>query len=106
MTPRVKHLLSGLGLAAVALCALPMVADSFGAVPAVPAFQINRAVKTDRLMVPNMTVAKRKPPTETVRQTPQEPAEAVKPKLLDGCEPAFSSVTVPSMAHVSGRCVG
>ena len=68
MTPRVKHLLSGLGLAAVALCALPMVADSFGAVPAVPAFQINRAVKNDRLMVPNMTVAKRKVPTETVRR--------------------------------------
>jgi hypothetical protein len=107
MTPRVKHLLGGIGLAAVALCALPMVADSFGATRPTPRYDVNRAIKSDRLLVPNMTVAKRRVPTETVRQTPNQPAEeAAKPKLLDGCEPAFSSVTVPSMAHISGRCVG
>ncbi|MGH6743170.1 MAG: hypothetical protein ACREDY_29790, partial [Bradyrhizobium sp.] len=83
----------------MAICALPLVADSFGAVRPAPAFQINRALKSDRLLVPNMTVAKRRVPTETVRQNQRDPAEATKPKLLDGCEPAFSSVTVPSMAH-------
>jgi hypothetical protein len=28
-----------------------------------------------------------------------------KQKLPDGCEPSFSPVTVPSMAHITGRCV-
>ena len=28
-----------------------------------------------------------------------------KQKLPDGCEPAFSPVAVPSMAHITGRCV-
>ena len=36
---------------------------------------------------------------------PQEqPDVAQKPKLPEGCEPPFSPVTVPSMAHVAGRC--
>ena len=105
MAPRIKHLLGGFAVAAAAICALPIIADSFAAVAVAPAFQINRAVKSDRLMVPNMTVAKRKAPVETVRQN-QRREEASKPKLLDGCEPSFSSVTTPSMAHISGRCVG
>ena len=79
-----------------------------------PAFQINRALKSDRLMVPDMTVAKRKAPVETVRQTPvqlrppvpREPEDTAKTKILDGCEPAFSSVTMPTLAHIAGRCVG
>lgn len=105
MTPRINHWLGGFAVATVAVCALPFVADCFGAVPKAPAFQINRAVKSDRLIVPNMTVAKRKVPVETLRQN-QRPHEASKPKLLDGCEPSFSSVTTPAMAHISGRCVG
>lgn len=105
MAPEFKHLLGGIAVAAVAICALPIIADSFAAVAQAPTFQINRTVKSDRLMVPNMTVAKRKVPVETVRQN-QHPHEASKPKLLDGCEPSFSSVTMPSMAHISGRCVG
>ena len=28
-----------------------------------------------------------------------------KQKLPDGCEPSFSPVAVPSMAHITGRCV-
>lgn len=28
-----------------------------------------------------------------------------KEKLLVGCEPSFSPVTMPAMAHVSGRCL-
>ena len=106
MAPRIKHLLGGFGVAAIAICALPIIADCFGAVAQAPAFQINRATKNDRLMVPNMTVAKRRVPVETVRQTSPPSGESSKPKLLDGCEPSFSSVTTPSMAHISGRCVG
>ena len=78
-----------------------------------PAFQINRALKNDRLIVPNMTVVK-KAPVETVRQTPdksrppvpREPEDAAKTKILDGCEPAFSSVTMPTLAHIASRCIG
>jgi hypothetical protein len=106
MAPQFKHLLGGFGLAALAICALPMVADSFGAVPEASAFQINRAIKTDRVMLPILTVAKRKVPVETVREGPRAPEQTGKQKLLDGCEPAFSSVAVPSMAHIASRCVG
>ena len=114
MVPKLKHFLAGSGLAAVAICILPIVADSFGAVQPAPAFQINRALKNDRLMVPNMTVAKRKAPVETVRDTPaasrqpvpREPEDAANKKILDGCEPAFSSVTMPTLAHIASRCIG
>ena len=114
LAPKLKHFIVGSGLAAVAICILPIVADSFGATQPAPAFQINRALKNDRLMVPNMTVAKRKAPVETARQTPDEsrppvprkPEDATKTKILDGCEPAFSSVTMPTLAHIAGRCIG
>ena len=32
--------------------------------------------------------------------------EIGKRQIMDGCEPMFSPVTVPSMAHLAGRCVG
>ena len=37
------------------------------------------------------------------REVPQ--GSMRKQKLPDGCEPAFSPVAVPSMAHITGRCV-
>ena len=107
MAPQFKHVLGGFGLAALAICTLPVMAASFGPLPEAPAFQVNRGIKNDRLMMPGITVAmKRKAPIETVRDAPREPVEAAKPKILDGCEPAFSSVTVPALAHISSRCVG
>ncbi len=27
-------------------------------------------------------------------------------RIMDGCEPLFSPVVVPAMAHLAGRCVG
>jgi hypothetical protein len=39
-------------------------------------------------------------PVHSVR--PEEMAR--KPKLPEGCEPAFSPVTVPSRAHIASRC--
>jgi hypothetical protein len=41
-------------------------------------------------------------PVNPVREVPKE--EKVKDKLMDGCEPAFSPVTSPALAHISGRC--
>ena len=114
MAPKLKHLLGGLGLATAAICILPVVADSFGAavVESARSYQVNRAIKTDRLMAPNMTVAKRKVPVETLRPPVRESEDAKpgetpkKREALDGCEPLFSPVSVPTLAHLSGRCIG
>jgi hypothetical protein len=46
----------------------------------------------------------RKRPAEAVQPPMDKPAVAQKPKLPEGCEPSFSPVTVPAMAHVAGRC--
>ena len=44
-------------------------------------------------------------PAPAMAVKPQErPDVAQKPKLPEGCEPPFSPVTVPSMAHVAARC--
>lgn len=41
-----------------------------------------------------------------IRQVPNESARREKAKKLPvGCEPSFSPVTTPSMAHVTGRCL-
>lgn len=37
-------------------------------------------------------------------QPMDKPAIAQKPRLPEGCEPSFSPVTVPAMAHIAGRC--
>jgi hypothetical protein len=63
------------------------------------------------------TVVAKNPPMPPVLQSavrfPREPLPARsvkpeevarKPKLPEGCEPAFSPVTVPSLAHIASRC--
>ena len=104
MAPQCKHLLRGLGVAAV--CALPM-ASGFGAAPIAqpPVHQVNRALKSDRLVEPVSAVTKRKVPIQVIREVPPEP-ETAKRRLMDGCEPLFSPVSVPSAAHLTGRCIG
>ena len=49
--------------------------------------------------------AVKKAPTETARDTSRNPKPAAKRQIMDGCDPMFSPVTVPAMAHVAGRCV-
>jgi hypothetical protein len=47
-------------------------------------------------------------PVDAVRNSPwrEIPQGSMrKQKLPDGCEPSFSPVAVPSMAHITGRCV-
>jgi hypothetical protein len=45
-------------------------------------------------------------PRTTVRTISIRPVQEVpkKEKLLEGCEPAFSPVTAPALAHISGVC--
>ncbi len=38
-----------------------------------------------------------------VREIPSESSQ--EKRLLEGCEPSFSPVIVPALAHVSGRCL-
>ena len=93
-------------VAAALVCAFPL-AQGIGAVsqnPA-PAFQVNRAAKGDILAAPRATV--RKVPVQTIKNPARSIREQTdKRMILDGCESSFSPVTMPSMAHVAGRCVG
>ena len=88
------------------ICAFPL-AQGIGAVSpnAMPEFQVNRAVKGDRIAAPRP--AARKVPVQIIRN-PDRPVreQSDKRQMLDGCESSFSPVAVPSMAHVAGRCVG
>lgn len=43
-------------------------------------------------------------PVRSVRPNAKPEEIARKPKLPEGCEPSFSPVTVPSLAHIAGRC--
>jgi hypothetical protein len=99
-------ILSGLGLAAAMLCILP-IAESVGASTGVSVNQVNRALKTDRLMVerPLIKSNQSKSPVQTVPADPK-PDRSGQRELLDGCEPMVSPVAVPALAHLPGRCIG
>ena len=92
---------------AALLFAFP-VAQGIGAVSSkpIPTFQVNRAAKGDIMAAPRPTTVRKVPvqiiqnPARTIRE------QTDKRTLMDGCEPSFSPVTVPTMAHVAGRCVG
>ena len=96
-------ILSGLGLAAAMLCILP-IAESVGASTGVSVNQVNRALKTDRLMVERPLI-RSKSPVRTIPADPK-PDRSGQRELLDGCEPMVSPVAVPALAHLPGRCIG
>ena len=105
MAKKSSYLIGGLAIAAVMIGALPAT-QGIGASANEPAvLQVNRSAKGDRLIEPR-TIAVKKAPTETARETVKNPEQGDKPRLMDGCDPMFSPVTVPSMAHLAGRCVG
>jgi hypothetical protein len=58
----------------------------------VPGIQVtvNRARKGDRA------------PMEQARERKEAPATK---KVMEGCDPSFSPVAAPSLAHLTGRCV-
>ena len=105
MAKKSSYLIGGLAIAAVMIGALPAT-QGIGASANEPAvLQVNRNAKGDRLVEPR-TIAVKKAPTETARETVKNPEPVGKPRIMDGCDPMFSPVTVPSMAHLAGRCVG
>jgi len=105
MVSKSRYILSGLAVAAALIGALP-IAISLGApTEAAPIFQVNRTAKGDRMPQPQLSVVKKKPvPEPRAPQFIEKRDEAR--KLMDGCDPMFSPVTMPAMAHLAGRCVG
>jgi hypothetical protein len=105
MAMKSSYLIGGLAIGAVMIGALPAT-QGIGASANEPAvIQVNRSAKGDRLVEPR-TIAVKRAPTETARETVKNPEQSGKLRLMDGCDPMFSPVTVPSMAHLAGRCVG
>lgn len=108
--PRSNHLIGGLVVIAAMICALPVAKGLGAATKDIPNVQVNRAAKGDRFVEPRTVARKnsdqmrREPVASRDPLTPQEPA--IRRRIMDGCEPMFSPVTVPSMAHLAGRCVG
>jgi hypothetical protein len=104
---RKSNVLSLCGAIAAALVVAFPLAQGMSAVSPspLPTQQVNRAAKGDLFAAPR-TIA-RKVPVETVKN-PARPIreQSDKRTLMDGCESSFSPVTVPSMAHIAGRCVG
>ena len=82
-----SHVLIGtMVITAAMIIALPVAkAIDAATLPPAPSVNVNRAAKGDQL-------AARRPKQ--------------KPQIMDGCDPLFSPVAVPQMAHVTGRCVG
>ena len=102
MAPR--HLIGGLAFVAAMIVALPF-AQGIGATATarqLPVTHVNRAAKGDKLAPPFSIFIKVKTPAARRPAAPTARDET----LMDGCEPAFSPVTVPSMAHIAGRCIG
>jgi hypothetical protein len=106
MIRKSSYLICGVAFTGVLIAALPA-ATGIGAPFAheTSATQVNRAAKGDLLAAPR-SIAVKKAPVQT--PAPRQPAatEQSKREIMDGCESAFSPVTVPTMAHIAGRCVG
>ena len=70
-----------------------------------PSLQVNRGAKGDRLVAPADHRHEEDARRNRARNLPRTD-QTGKRRIMDGCEPMFSPVTVPSMAHMAGRCVG
>jgi hypothetical protein len=97
-----SYLIGGLAMAGVMIVALPAAQGIGASTKERSVIDVNRGAKGDRLVAPR-TIAVKKTPAETARELPDQIG---KRRIMDGCEPMFSPVTVPSMAHLAGRCVG
>jgi hypothetical protein len=103
MTRKSCLLMCGLALAAITVVALPAASGTGAPRRDLPTVQVNRAAKGDRLAEP-LSVIVKKPMPAPGQKAPVEQTD--KRELMDGCESAFSPVTMPSMAHIAGRCIG
>ena len=104
MASKSSYLIGGLAIVAIMVGVLPA-AQGVASTKEIPVVQVNRGAKGDRLVVPR-TIAVKKAPTETARDINKTPQPKSQPRIMDGCDPLFSPVTVPALAHVAGRCVG
>ena len=78
MAKKSSYLIGGLAIAAVMIGALPAT-QGIGASANEPAvLQVNRSAKGDRLVEPR-TIAVKKAPTETARETVKNPEQATSP---------------------------
>jgi len=100
-----SYVIGGLAVAAVMIGALPAAQGIDAATKQRPIVQVNRAAKGDRLGAPQ-TIAVKHVPAGTAREIIPNTDPANRPRIMDGCDPMFSPVTVPAMAHIAGRCVG
>ena len=105
MVSKSNYLIGALAVAAVMIGALPAAQGIGASTKELPNVQVNRGAKGDRL-AESRTIAVKKAPTETAREIVKNPERSAKPRIMDGCDPMFSPVTMPSMAHLAGRCVG
>jgi hypothetical protein len=82
----------------------PLDAYRVGAWPKLaPAFEVNRALKGDRQAVTPRNVV-RTVPVHKAREPVRAPPA---PRGLPlGCEPPFSPIAMPAMAHIASRCIG
>lgn len=100
-----SYAIGGLAVVALMIGALPAAQGIDAATKQRPVVQVNRAAKGDRIGAPE-TVAVKRVPAGTARETVPNTDPANRPRIMDGCDPMFSPVTVPAMAHIAGRCVG
>jgi hypothetical protein len=100
-----SYLIGGLAMAGVMIAALPAAQGIGASTKQRSIIEVNRGAKGDRLPVEPRTIAVKKAPAESAREL-QGPEQLGKRQIMDGCEPMFSPVTVPSMAHLAGRCIG
>src|SRR6476620_8644283 len=103
MAKKSSYFIGGLAITAVMIGALPAAQSIAASGKEPPVLQVNRSAKGDRLVDPR-TIAVKKAPTETAREIVKNPEPGAQPRLMDGCDPLFSPVTVPSMADRSVRC--
>jgi hypothetical protein len=99
-----SYLIGSLAMASAMIVALPAAQGIGASTKQRSAIEVNRGAKGDRLVAPR-TIAVKKAPTESARDVLKD-EQIGKRRIMDGCEPMFSPVTVPSMAHLAGRCVG
>jgi hypothetical protein len=100
-----NYLIGGLAMAGLMIVALPAAQGIGASTKERSVIDVNRGAKGDRLVAPR-TIAVKKAPAESARELLKAPEQIGKRQIMDGCEPMFSPVTVPSMAHLAGRCVG
>src|SRR5262245_15059873 len=105
MASKSSYIIGGLAIVSAMIVALPAAQSIAATNKDSSIVQVNRSAKGDRLAA-HGTKAVKQAPQETAHETVRTPSEPTRRKIMEGCDPMFSPVTMPSMAHLAGRCVG